>query len=60
MSHADPRNPEVGDMYRCPKCEFEVQVLRECGADSPNIDLRCCGEPMKNITSQEAPSAAGK
>jgi hypothetical protein len=60
MSHADPKNPATGDMFRCEKCGFEVQVLTECGCDPPDVDLNCCGQSMKNVTSQEVPSAVGK
>lgn len=60
MSHANPKNPAVGDMFRCEKCGVEVQVLTECNSEPPCVDLRCCNQPMKNITSQEVPSAVGK
>jgi hypothetical protein len=60
MSHADPHNPATGDMFRCEQCGFEVQVITECSCDSPDVDLRCCDQSMKNVTSQEVPSAVGK
>jgi hypothetical protein len=60
MSHANSTNPATGDMYRCQKCSFEVQVITECDCDKPCVDLNSCGEDMKNVTSQEVPSSVGK
>jgi G:T-mismatch repair DNA endonuclease (very short patch repair protein) len=60
MSHADPKNPVTGDMFRCEKCGFEVQVVTECKCQDSCVDLNCCGQVMKNVTSQEVPSAVGK
>ena len=60
MSHAIQKNPVTGDMYKCQKCSFELQVITECDCDKPNVDLNCCGEDMKNITVQEVPSSVGK
>ncbi|MDZ4657769.1 MAG: hypothetical protein SH868_09360 [Bythopirellula sp.] len=59
MSHADPENPATGDMFRCEKCDFEVQVTKECDCDPPCHELKCCGQLMKNVTSLEVPSSVG-
>lgn len=60
MSHADPNSPATGDMYRCEKCEFEVQVTKECECEKSCVELKCCGQDMKNVTSLEVPSSVGK
>lgn len=60
MSHAYSKRPVTGDMFRCDKCGFEVQVITECKCDEPCVDLNCCGQDMRNVTSQEVPSSAGK
>ncbi len=60
MSHANTKNPATGDMFRCEKCDFELQVTQECDCDKPCVDLRCCDQSMKNVTSQEVPSSVGK
>jgi hypothetical protein len=59
MSHANPQNPATGDMFRCEKCGFEVQVITECSCGPPCVDLKCCNQSMKNVTSQEVPSSVG-
>lgn len=60
MSHADSQHPNTGDMFRCEKCGFELQVTQECNCEKPCHDLKCCGHSMKNVTSLEVPSSVGK
>ncbi len=59
MSHADPKNPATGDMFRCEKCGFEVQVTQECECQTSCVKLMCCSQDMQNVTSLEVPSSVG-
>lgn len=59
MSHADPQSPATDDMLRCEKCGFEVQVIQECECKTSCVELRCCGQDLKNVTSLKVPSSVG-
>jgi len=49
---------KIGEIYRCAKCQLELQVVRRCkDADLPHQEcechdrgeecaLSCCGEPL--------------
>ena len=39
-------------ILRCEKCGAMVKVLIECTCD--NCGIKCCNEPMKEITKEEA------
>ncbi len=38
--------PQVGDIYRCKTCEFEIQVTKGCDCKDCTAHLECCGQPM--------------
>lgn len=43
--------PEIGDMYRCGKCEFEVHVTKGCDCQDCKTVMECCGQPLEKVTS---------
>ena len=45
--------PQVGDMFRCESCGFEVHVTKECKCSSGCAELVCCGRDMTNVTEPE-------
>ena len=45
--------PQVGDMFRCESCGFEVHVTKECKCSSGCAELVCCGKDMTNVTEPE-------
>lgn len=44
------KSPTTGDMYRCEKCSLELHVTKGCDCESPCVELKCCGQDMKNVT----------
>lgn len=44
------KKPAAGDMFECEKCKFRVQVVQGCDCGDSCVDLKCCGEPMNEIT----------
>ncbi|WP_145057612.1 hypothetical protein [Adhaeretor mobilis] len=49
----EPKPPETGDMYRCEKCDLELQITKPCECDAECMDLQCCGEKLKKVTEPE-------
>ena len=38
---------ERGQRLYCPQCRSEIEVLNPSTSASPQLELRCCGEPMQ-------------
>ena len=47
---SDHKQPAIGDMYRCSKCNLEIHVTRGCECDQPCAEFRCCGESLEKVT----------
>lgn len=45
------KKAEVGDMYRCEACEFEIHVTKACDCDDCSCRLECCNQEMTRVTS---------
>lgn len=46
----EPHSPEIGDMYRCEKCNMEIHVTKGCECDDGCAAFSCCGQPMTDVT----------
>jgi len=42
--------PKIGDIYRCSKCEFEINVTKGCDCKECKTELNCCGKAMEKAT----------
>ncbi len=41
--------PQIGDIYRCEKCQLELQVTKGCDCKACTARLECCGQPMAKV-----------
>ncbi len=39
-------DPKIGEMYRCKKCGFEVQVTKGCNCKDSSTEMKCCGQSL--------------
>lgn len=46
----EPCKPQLGEMYRCEKCQFELHVTASCDCQNGCVSLICCGQPLVNVT----------
>lgn len=49
--------PQVGDMYRCKECQFEIHVTAGCHCDDCTTELECCGRPLEKVTAPPVQNA---
>ena len=41
-----PITYEKGQRLHCESCESEIEIISPGTETDPNLDLRCCGQPM--------------
>jgi hypothetical protein len=46
----EPFKPQLGEMYRCESCQFEIHVTASCDCKNGCVSLICCGKPLTNVT----------
>ena len=46
-------SPEIGDMFRCEDCGFELHVTKGCNCDPGCTVLQCCGKDLAKVTEPE-------
>jgi hypothetical protein len=45
---------ERGTRLRCQKCGAEVEIIKPCSCDPPDLILKCCGQDMTPTTPTES------